>query len=218
MKETQHAKDSYQHSPRLHPRTRSWQPCPYPALLVANAWRALHPRPVPSAIGEAIGCASPGFSCSGYHSAMHPHSSYNTVWPQLKCLWLRLHIIIRKFIDCPTNDTENMAASALQTAKKVPSCMFVCLGNICRSPTAEYVTRKLASDREMDIEVASSGTGNWHEGEGAHPPMVAAAKRKKYDLAPHVAQQVTAEHLKSYDYVLCMDSSNLSNLKRMFPA
>lgn len=48
--------------------------------------------------------------------------------------------------------------------------------------------------------------------------MVAAAKRKNYDLSAHVAQQVTAEHLKSYDYVLCMDSSNLSNLKRMFPA
>jgi len=90
--------------------------------------------------------------------------------------------------------------------------MFVCLGNICRSPTAEYVCRAQAKARSVLVELSSSGTGNWHSGDSAHPPMVTAAAKKGYDLSPHSAQQVTAEHLKQNDFIVCMDNSNLANV------
>ncbi len=95
--------------------------------------------------------------------------------------------------------------------------LFVCLGNICRSPTAEFVFRALAAREGLVIDVDSAGTGDWHVGEQADPRTVAHAAKRGYDLAPHRARQVKAEDFENYDLVLAMDASNLSNLRKICP-
>jgi protein-tyrosine phosphatase len=95
--------------------------------------------------------------------------------------------------------------------------LFVCLGNICRSPTAHGVLeRKLAiaglSDR---VEVDSAGTAAWHEGKQPDLRSQQAARKRDYDLSHLRARQAVAEDFLEFDYVLAMDEDNLENLKSM---
>lgn len=96
--------------------------------------------------------------------------------------------------------------------------LYVCLGNICRSPSAEGVTRHLL--REMDLEeyleVDSAGTGAWHVGNPADSRMRQAARRRGYDLTSR-ARQVTGEELADWDLVVAMDLSNLEDLRDLAP-
>ena len=98
--------------------------------------------------------------------------------------------------------------------------LFVCLGNICRSPTAEGVLRhKLRKAGLAErIEVASAGTGDWHVGNPPDKRSQAAALRRGYDLSAQRAQQVTRADFSSSDLILAMDQSNLRNLKALQPA
>ena len=98
--------------------------------------------------------------------------------------------------------------------------LFVCLGNICRSPTAEGVLRQKlrAAGLAERIEVASAGTGNWHVGKPPDARSQRAAKRRGYDLSAQRAQQVTAMDFNRYDLILAMDQSNLRDLKALQPA
>ena len=98
--------------------------------------------------------------------------------------------------------------------------LFVCLGNICRSPTAEGVLRhKLrAAGLAERIEVASAGTGDWHVGNQPDKRSQAAALRRGYDLSMQRAQQVSRADFSSSDLILAMDQSNLRNLKALQPA
>ncbi|MET0778796.1 MAG: low molecular weight protein-tyrosine-phosphatase [Pseudomonas mandelii] len=98
--------------------------------------------------------------------------------------------------------------------------LFVCLGNICRSPTAEGVLRhKLREAGLADhIEVASAGTGDWHVGKAPDKRSQAAARLRGYDLSAQRAQQVTRADFSAYDLILAMDNSNLRHLKALQPA
>ena len=98
--------------------------------------------------------------------------------------------------------------------------LFVCLGNICRSPTAEGVFRhKLrASGLEGRIEVDSAGTGDWHVGKAPDSRTRQAAQRRGYDLGALRGRQVSAGDFARFDLILAMDSSNLQHLQRMRPA
>lgn len=98
--------------------------------------------------------------------------------------------------------------------------LFVCLGNICRSPTAEGVLRhKLRAAGLADrVEVASAGTGEWHIGKAPDKRSQQAALRRGYDLSTQRAQQVSRADFARYDLILAMDQSNLRNLKAMQPA
>ncbi|OPK08996.1 low molecular weight protein-tyrosine-phosphatase [Pseudomonas sp. VI4.1] len=98
--------------------------------------------------------------------------------------------------------------------------LFVCLGNICRSPTAEGVLRhKLREAGLADhIEVASAGTGDWHVGKAPDKRSQAAARLRGYDLSAQRAQQVSRADFASYDLILAMDNSNLRYLKALQPA
>lgn len=98
--------------------------------------------------------------------------------------------------------------------------LFVCLGNICRSPTAEGVLRHKLREAGLaeQIEVASAGTGDWHVGKAPDKRSQAAAKLRGYDLSAQRAQQVTRADFASYDLILAMDNSNLRNLKTLQPA
>jgi protein-tyrosine phosphatase len=98
--------------------------------------------------------------------------------------------------------------------------LFVCLGNICRSPTAEGVLRhKLREAGLADVvEVASAGTGDWHVGKAPDKRSQAAAKLRGYDLSAQRARQVSRADFATYDLILAMDNSNLRHLKALQPA
>jgi protein-tyrosine phosphatase len=98
----------------------------------------------------------------------------------------------------------------------MPAILFVCLGNICRSPTAEGVMRALVREAglERSIEVDSAGTGGWHVGSAPDERAAAAARARGITLAGH-ARQVSAEDLIDFDLVLAMDNANLSELRRL---
>ncbi|NWC81465.1 low molecular weight protein-tyrosine-phosphatase [Pseudomonas putida] len=97
--------------------------------------------------------------------------------------------------------------------------LFVCLGNICRSPTAEGVLRHQlqAAGLAGQVHVASAGTGDWHVGKGPDSRTCKAALARGYDLSRQRAQQVKAEHFAEYDLILAMDESNLGHLRAMRP-
>lgn len=95
--------------------------------------------------------------------------------------------------------------------------LFVCLGNICRSPTAEGVVRAIAR-REfpgLEIEVDSAGTANYHVGEPPDRRTVAAGRRRGYELAGLRARQVTSADFARFGLILAMDHANLAELERM---
>jgi len=98
--------------------------------------------------------------------------------------------------------------------------LFVCLGNICRSPTAEGVLRHKLREAGLadQIEVASAGTGDWHVGKAPDKRSQAAARLRGYDLSAQRAQQVTRADFATYDLILAMDNSNLRHLKALQPA
>lgn len=94
---------------------------------------------------------------------------------------------------------------------------FVCLGNICRSPMAAVVMRKLVAERGLDVQVDSAGTGSWHIGGGANPPAVQALSRRGYDGSTHVARQFGPTDFADYDLVIGLDRHNVADLRRLAP-
>jgi protein-tyrosine phosphatase len=95
--------------------------------------------------------------------------------------------------------------------------LFVCLGNICRSPTAEYVARTEFEKLGLRIPVASRGLGNWHVGQGADPRAVAAARVHGFDLSPHRARQFHEDDFGRFATVLAVDRATLDELRRRVP-
>jgi protein-tyrosine phosphatase len=91
--------------------------------------------------------------------------------------------------------------------------LFVCMGNICRSPTAEGMMRHVLLEAGLDsrVEVDSAGTGAWHVGERADPRARAAAGRRGIDLHG-IARQVTREDLDNFDLILAADTDNQRDL------
>ncbi|SFR18521.1 low molecular weight protein-tyrosine-phosphatase [Poseidonocella sedimentorum] len=92
--------------------------------------------------------------------------------------------------------------------------LFVCLGNICRSPAAEAVMRAKAPELFID----SAGTGSWHIGEMPYGPMQAAASRRGYDLSPLRARQFHTDDFTRFDLILAMDRQNLDDIETLRPA
>jgi protein-tyrosine phosphatase len=97
--------------------------------------------------------------------------------------------------------------------------LFVCLGNICRSPTAEAVFRAVAAREapELVIEVDSAGTAGYHVGEPPDARTRAAASRRGYDLSPLRARMVAPTDFEEFDLILAMDLQNLKVLHRRAP-
>ncbi|HKT92951.1 MAG TPA: low molecular weight protein-tyrosine-phosphatase [Paraburkholderia sp.] len=103
--------------------------------------------------------------------------------------------------------------------KKVSVC-FVCLGNICRSPTAEAVMLRLVDEAGLAerVEVDSAGTGDWHIGEAPDERAQRAGNRRGYNLAPLRARQIAAEDFRRFDLIVAMDDANVSALHDVCPA
>ncbi|HEV2286961.1 MAG TPA: low molecular weight protein-tyrosine-phosphatase [Steroidobacteraceae bacterium] len=98
--------------------------------------------------------------------------------------------------------------------------LFVCLGNICRSPTAEGVLRTLAAREapELALEVDSAGTAAYHVGQPPDPRTRAAAARRGYDLSALRARSLESADFERFDLILAMDRENLTALRRRAPA
>ena len=94
--------------------------------------------------------------------------------------------------------------------------LFVCLGNICRSPMAEGVFRDRALARGLvegaDFILDSAGTGTWHVGNGPDPRAQATMAERGHDISTLVARQVRADDFHEFDYIFGMDSSNMQNI------
>ena len=98
--------------------------------------------------------------------------------------------------------------------------LFVCLGNICRSPTAEAVLRQRLQRAGLAerIDVDSAGTGDWHIGKAPDSRTQEAAKRRGYDLSSLRGRQVSPDDFARFDLILAMDGANLRDLQRLRPA
>jgi protein-tyrosine phosphatase len=97
--------------------------------------------------------------------------------------------------------------------------LFVCLGNICRSPTAEGVLRDMAAREypHLPLEIDSAGTAGYHVGEPPDRRTIAAARRRGYDLSGLRARRTRTEDFHRFDYVLAMDRANLAELEIVRP-
>ncbi len=94
------------------------------------------------------------------------------------------------------------------------SVLFVCLGNICRSPTAHALFEHLVRREGLQdqIQIDSAGTAGWHAGKGPDARAQAFATKRGYDMAHLRARQVAPEDFAGYDLILAMDKDNLANL------
>ncbi len=96
--------------------------------------------------------------------------------------------------------------------------LFVCHGNICRSPMAEFLFKKLVKDKgqEKIFEIASAATSREEIGNPVYPPAKALLKRLGIDCRGKTARQITRDDMDYYDFIIVMDNNNLRNLEFMF--
>ena len=96
--------------------------------------------------------------------------------------------------------------------------LFVCLGNICRSPLAEAALRAEAARIGLDAEADSAGTGGWHRGEPPDRRAIAVARRNGVDISQFRARQVQPEDFAAFDLIVALDRDNLADLEALRPA
>ncbi len=95
--------------------------------------------------------------------------------------------------------------------------LFVCLGNICRSPAAEGVFRSLSDKAGLELTIDSAGTAGYHIGKSPYGPMQEAASAQGYDLSDLRARQFTAADFTDYDLIIGMDMDNIADMKTKRP-
>jgi protein-tyrosine phosphatase len=98
-----------------------------------------------------------------------------------------------------------------------PAILFVCLGNICRSPLAEAAFRIEAERAGLEAEVDSAGTGAWHAGEPPDRRAQAVARRNGIDISGYRARQVDAADFHRFSHIVALDGDNLAVLRRLRP-
>lgn len=98
--------------------------------------------------------------------------------------------------------------------------LFVCLGNICRSPTAEGIFRHLVEEEGLTdaFTIDSAGTGDWHVGQAPDRRAQAACQKAGIDISSHRARQVRKDDFANFDWILACDAMNERDLRRLAPA
>nr|WP_221236620.1 low molecular weight protein-tyrosine-phosphatase [Novosphingobium taihuense] len=96
--------------------------------------------------------------------------------------------------------------------------MFVCLGNICRSPLAEAALRRRAVEAGVAMTIDSAGTGDWHVGRPPDPRAQETAMRHGLDISSYRARQVTEADFHKFGHVFALDQQNLKDLRRIEPS
>jgi protein-tyrosine phosphatase len=99
-----------------------------------------------------------------------------------------------------------------------PAILFVCLGNICRSPLAEAAFRSEAARIGLDVTVDSAGTSDWHVGEPPDARAIAVARAHGVEIAGYRGRQVTPDDFERFDHVVALDLANLAKLRALRPA
>ena len=110
----------------------------------------------------------------------------------------------------PSSEGSRCRCYGIEAMQSEPTrVLFVCLGNICRSPAAEAVFRSIIADRDLEsrFEVDSAGTGGWHEGDRADPRSRAEGKRRGHRV-DSTARQIRDHDLEHHDVIVCMDRAN----------
>jgi protein-tyrosine phosphatase len=97
----------------------------------------------------------------------------------------------------------------------IRSVIFVCLGNICRSPLADGIANKYSVDKGLNLVVDSAGTGDWHVGENPCPNSIKVANKNGIDISNLVSRQVKKQDLETYDLIVALDDKNLSDLNSL---
>lgn len=100
---------------------------------------------------------------------------------------------------------------------QTPSVLFVCLGNICRSPLAEAAFRQAADRAGLAVEVDSAGTGAWHVGNAPDPRAQAQGRAHGIDMSGYKARQVGAQDFTRFTHVFALDRANLAELEHLRP-
>ena len=93
--------------------------------------------------------------------------------------------------------------------------LFVCLGNICRSPLADGLMREFVKNQNLDWTVDSAGTGNWHSGEAPDIRAQKIAKKNGIDISTLVARQFSMDDFDTFDVIYAMDASNYNDLRKL---
>lgn len=99
-----------------------------------------------------------------------------------------------------------------------PAILFVCLGNICRSPLAEAAFRARADAAGLAVTIDSAGTGDWHVGAAPDPRAQATVLRHGIDISGYRGRQVAAQDFTRFTHIYALDRENLGNLRRLAPA
>ena len=112
----------------------------------------------------------------------------------------------------------DMARLCLMFILSMVKILFVCLGNICRSPMAESIFNNLLNTQDLATEFAcdSAGTSNYHIGENADKRTISTLTTKKLDI-PSKARQITLQDLNHFDYIIAMDKNNYEDIQAMRP-
>ena len=98
---------------------------------------------------------------------------------------------------------------------EIKSILFVCLGNICRSPLAEGIAKAYIKEKNLDLIIDSAGTGHWHIGEAPCENSIKVAKLNGVDISKQKARQVKKDDFKNFDLIVGLDDSNIQNLKNL---
>ena len=101
--------------------------------------------------------------------------------------------------------------------KESRAVLFVCTGNICRSPTAEGVLKSMARKAGLQLQIESAGIGDWHVGSAPDERAQHHARGRGYDLSTLRARQVKASDFEEFDLILAMDCGHLRALQRLAP-
>ena len=94
--------------------------------------------------------------------------------------------------------------------------LFICLGNICRSPMAEYLFRSMAAERGIPVHTASAGTSGWHDGEGMHCGTADVLDGLGIASQDFISRKIKKSDANDYDYLIVMDDSNLRDVEKFF--